>query len=192
VDRTPDVRATGLAAFLTDRVGTGQWLAEAVVTSVCCRRSRRDITHTLCQKEGAHHCGRSIRRFEVECPVRPIRFPNGDLRWDVQDLDGCPPHIRPAIGLMTFTGLSPRDALTLPRGFYKANEIATNRSKTGEPVFWPCPVPLTEDLGDGAPLREGRRPQTQNARGGTFVRRRTEQTENKNCQTYRIKVSNPP
>src|SRR4051812_35399716 len=43
---------------------------------------------------------------------------------------------------MMFTGLGPRDALTLPRSFYKANEIATNRSKTGEPVFWPCPVPL--------------------------------------------------
>lgn len=39
------------------------------------------------KKEGAHHCGRSVRRFEIECPVHPIRFPNGDLRWDVQDLD---------------------------------------------------------------------------------------------------------
>ncbi len=40
------------------------------------------------KKEGAHHCGRSVRRFEVECPVHPVRFANGDLRWDVQDLDG--------------------------------------------------------------------------------------------------------
>ena len=39
------------------------------------------------KKEGAHHCGRSVRRFEIECPVHPIRFQNGDLRWDVQDLD---------------------------------------------------------------------------------------------------------
>jgi hypothetical protein len=41
----------------------------------------------LDKKEAAHHCGRSVRRFEIECPVQPVRFPNGDLRWDVQDLD---------------------------------------------------------------------------------------------------------
>jgi integrase len=38
--------------------------------------------------------------------------------------------------------------LTLSRTFYKANEIATNRSKTGEPVFWPCPAQLTAVLAD--------------------------------------------
>lgn len=41
----------------------------------------------LDKKEAAHHCGRSVRRFEIECPVQPVRFPNGDLRWDVQDCD---------------------------------------------------------------------------------------------------------
>jgi hypothetical protein len=41
--------------------------------------------------------------------------------------------MRPAIGLMMFTGLGPKDALRLPRTFYKAGEIATRRSKTGEP-----------------------------------------------------------
>jgi hypothetical protein len=41
----------------------------------------------LSKSEAAHHCGRSIRRFENECPVRPIRFPNGDERFDVRDLD---------------------------------------------------------------------------------------------------------
>ena len=50
---------------------------------------------------------------------------------------------------MMFTGLGPKDALTLPRSFYKAGEIATKRSKTGEPVFWPCPAPL-EEIGRGA------------------------------------------
>jgi integrase len=63
-------------------------------------------------------------------------------------LDACPAHIRPAIALMMFTGLGPRDALTLPRSFYKASEIATNRSKTGEPVFWPSPVPLKAILAE--------------------------------------------
>jgi hypothetical protein len=41
----------------------------------------------LSKSEAAHHCGRSITRFVVECPVHPIRFSNGDLRWDVRDLD---------------------------------------------------------------------------------------------------------
>ena len=49
-----------------------------------------------------------------------------------------------------FTGLGPKDALTLPRNFHKGNEIATRRSKTGEPVFWQCPAQLTTILA-GAP-----------------------------------------
>jgi len=47
---------------------------------------------------------------------------------------------------MMFTGLGPKDALGLPRTFYKSGEIATRRSKTGEPVFWPAPTPLREAL----------------------------------------------
>ena len=73
--------------------------------------------------------------------------PDANRPWADEERDAvlaaCPAHIRPAIALMMFTGLGPRDALTLPRSFYKANEIATNRSKTGEPVFWPCPALLT-------------------------------------------------
>jgi hypothetical protein len=41
----------------------------------------------LTKTEAAHHCGRSVRRFEVECDVSPVKFPNGDSRYDVQDLD---------------------------------------------------------------------------------------------------------
>lgn len=41
----------------------------------------------LDKKEAAAHCGRPLKRFEVECPVHPVRFPNGDLRYDVNDLD---------------------------------------------------------------------------------------------------------
>lgn len=41
----------------------------------------------LSKREAAEHCGRSLKRFEVECPVSPVRFPNGDLRFDVQDLN---------------------------------------------------------------------------------------------------------
>ncbi len=41
----------------------------------------------LTKAEAAHHCGRPIRRFETECAVTPVRFPNGDIRYDVKDLD---------------------------------------------------------------------------------------------------------
>ena len=42
----------------------------------------------LTQSEAAHHCGRPVKRFAVECPVAPVVFPNGDRRFDVRDLDG--------------------------------------------------------------------------------------------------------
>ncbi len=41
----------------------------------------------LAKREAAEHCGRSLKQFEVECPAAPVRFPNGDLRYDVRDLD---------------------------------------------------------------------------------------------------------
>jgi hypothetical protein len=41
----------------------------------------------LTKTEAAHHCGRSVKRFEAECHIAPVRFPNGDLRYDVHDLN---------------------------------------------------------------------------------------------------------
>lgn len=41
----------------------------------------------LRKSEAAQHCGRPIKRFQIECPVTPIQFENGDIRWDVHDLD---------------------------------------------------------------------------------------------------------
>lgn len=41
----------------------------------------------LTKSEAAHHCGRPVRRFEAECPVRPVAFANGDIRYDVRDCD---------------------------------------------------------------------------------------------------------
>lgn len=41
----------------------------------------------LTKSEAAHHCGRPVKRFNIECPVTPIRFDNGDIRFDVHDLD---------------------------------------------------------------------------------------------------------
>jgi integrase len=78
--------------------------------------------------------------------------PDANRPWADEEreavLAASPAHIKPALALMMFTGLGPRDALTLPRNFYRQNEIATNRSKTGEPVFWPCPTELTKILAD--------------------------------------------
>jgi len=47
---------------------------------------------------------------------------------------------------MMFTGLGPKDALRLPRSQFRSGEIATQRSKTGEPVFWPAPAALQRVL----------------------------------------------
>jgi integrase len=61
-------------------------------------------------------------------------------------LDAASTHLKPALALMMYTGLGPKDALRLPRSFFRAGEIATRRAKTGEPVFWPAPAPLREVL----------------------------------------------
>jgi Phage integrase family len=90
--------------------------------------------------------------------VRNVRrqkgSPEANRPWSDQEreavLEGVPVYMRPAIGLMMFTGLGPKDALRLPRTFFKASEIATRRSKTGEPVFWPAPSAL-RDILDAAP-----------------------------------------
>jgi hypothetical protein len=68
-------------------------------------------------------------------------------------LDDAPSHMLPAIALMMFTGLGPKDALRLPRSFFRDGEIATRRSKTGEPVFWRAPQALREILG-AAPIHD--------------------------------------
>jgi integrase len=78
--------------------------------------------------------------------------PDANRPWADEEreavLAACPAHILPSIALMMFTGLGPRDALTLPKSFHKAGEIATKRSKTGEPVFWTCPAPLSAVLAE--------------------------------------------
>src|ERR1700730_4761716 len=81
---------------------------------------------------------------------RPKGPPHANRPWTDAErhtvLDSAPEHLKPAIALMMFTGLGPADALYLPRSFYKDGDIATTRSKTGAPVFWPAPTPLKEIL----------------------------------------------
>jgi integrase len=86
---------------------------------------------------------------------RPKDAPDANRPWTDEEreavLDAAPDHIRPAIALMMYTGLGPKDALTLPRNFAKGGEIATRRAKTGEPVFWDIPSPLAAIL-ENAPV----------------------------------------
>jgi integrase len=88
---------------------------------------------------------------------RPKNAPDANRPWADEErhvvLDAMPPHMLTALGLMMFTALGPKDALTLPKSFLKAGEIATRRSKTGEPVFWDCPAPLKAIL-DEAPAHD--------------------------------------
>lgn len=90
---------------------------------------------------------------EIRSVRRPKEMPDANRPWsDVERhvvLDRVPNHMRLPIGLMMFTGVGPEDALSLPRSFFKENEIATSRSKTGSPVYWPCPAPLLEIIDAG-------------------------------------------
>jgi hypothetical protein len=38
----------------------------------------------LTLREAAQHCGRSVKRFQIECPAAPVVFPNGDQRFDLK------------------------------------------------------------------------------------------------------------
>lgn len=81
---------------------------------------------------------------------RPRGMPDANRPWSEREtiLACVPTHIKPAIALMMSTGLGPKDALTLPRSFYRDGEIATSRSKTGEPIFWPVPAQLAAILNE--------------------------------------------
>jgi integrase len=85
---------------------------------------------------------------------RPKGLPKANRPWSDQErhvvLEAASPSLRPAIALMMFTGLGPKDALALPSNCVRDGEISTRRSKTGEPVFWPLPKPLAAVL-DQAP-----------------------------------------
>jgi len=97
------------------------------------------------------------RGFLLDNPASGIKgirrqkgAPEANRPWSDEEreavLEAASASLRPAIALMMFTGLGPKDALALPRNFVKGGEIATRRSKTGEPVFWPMPAPLAAIL----------------------------------------------
>ena len=91
---------------------------------------------------------------------RPRGAPDSNRPWGDQErhavLETAPSHMRPALALMMYCGLGPKDALALPRNFAKGGEIATRRTKTGEPVFWPMPAPLADILDNALEIEPNR------------------------------------
>lgn len=83
---------------------------------------------------------------------RPKHLPDANRPWRDEEryavLEATPPQMKAGIALMMFTGLGPKDALRLPRTFFRDGEIATRRSKTGESVFWPAPAELQTILAE--------------------------------------------
>jgi hypothetical protein len=41
----------------------------------------------LTKAEAAHYCGLSTKKFESQCPVAPLEMADGNMLWDVHDLD---------------------------------------------------------------------------------------------------------
>lgn len=97
---------------------------------------------------------RGYLKFNPAEGVKNIRrqkgAPQANRPWADEErhaiLDAMPAQMKPALAVMMFTGLGPKDALKLPRTHYRDGEIATQRSKTGEPVFWEAPVELQQIL----------------------------------------------
>jgi integrase len=95
-------------------------------------------------------CERGLVRTNPAEKVKNIRrqrgAPDANRPWSDEERDAvlgrAPSHMLPALALMMFTGLGPKDALRLPRSQFRSGEIATQRSRTGEPVFWPAPAAL--------------------------------------------------
>jgi hypothetical protein len=48
---------------------------------------RLQTQRLLTKAEAAQYCGRPTKKFIAQCPVPPIKMADGDLLWDVQDLD---------------------------------------------------------------------------------------------------------
>jgi integrase len=118
-------------------------------------RRQANYVKTVLSLLFAWGCERGFIATNPAAGIKSIRrkrgLPDANRPWADEERDAaltCAAHMKAAIGLMMFTGLGPKDALTLPRSFLKGNEIATSRSKTGEPVFWQCPAQLTTILAE--------------------------------------------
>jgi integrase len=118
-------------------------------------RRQANYVKTVLSLLFAWGCERGFIATNPAAGIKSIRrtkgLPDANRPWADEERDAaltCPAHMTTAVGLMMFTGLGPKDALVLPRNFLKGNEIATSRSKTGEPVFWQCPAQLSAILAE--------------------------------------------
>ncbi len=48
---------------------------------------RVQASRLLTEADAAHYCGRPLKRFKAECSTAPIVMANGDIRYDIRDLD---------------------------------------------------------------------------------------------------------
>jgi hypothetical protein len=55
----------------------------------------------LKKTEAAHYCRLSVKNFDTLCPVKPIKMPDGELLWDVQDLDKWIDSLKAADAILT-------------------------------------------------------------------------------------------
>ncbi|NBN76847.1 tyrosine-type recombinase/integrase [Microvirga tunisiensis] len=104
------------------------------------------------------------RGFVADNPAKGVKGvkrrkdrPDANRPWSDSERDAvlsaAPPHMRPALAVMMFTGLAPGDALSLPRGCWQGGSIEVRRNKTGVAVSWPVIAPLKAIL-DDAPAHD--------------------------------------
>jgi hypothetical protein len=77
----------GRYAGLSARIGIQHTANKATVMPTATLNLTIVSKRMLTKREAAEHCGRPLKMFDLECSVSPVKFANGDLRWDVRDLD---------------------------------------------------------------------------------------------------------
>lgn len=153
-------RKTGVPIDLKKTpIGSAEFIAECAKIAALQKAPEKEKPGTLGSLIAAYRASMAFRDLSAktkrhyQAHFEYLR-PEANRPWTDQErdavLDGAPDHMRPAIALMMFAGLGPKDASTLPRTFAKGGQIATRRSKTGDAVFWPMPAPLADIL-DNAP-----------------------------------------
>jgi hypothetical protein len=87
-------------------------------------RRQANYVKTVLSLLFAWGCERGFVAINPATGIKSIRrkkgLPDANRPWADEERDAaltCPAHMRAAVGLMMFTGLGPKDALTLPRNF---------------------------------------------------------------------------
>lgn len=90
--------------------------------------------------------------FNIKSLRRPRNLPRANRPWaDGERLaveEALPSHMRTPIALMMYCGLDPQDALRLPKVAVEDGCLATNRGKTGMPVWMKMPQRLAKVIAE--------------------------------------------